>query len=650
MLAFLILFLLTLSGFIIVSFCKKDEQTIFKIAFGHIVGVVLFSFVTFLAAIATGLSVFNVGIGLIFSLLPLILLLRKNGLKTYLQNFKEKAISFQDIAFYFLLMILMYFFFERAVFQNKRGVFTGAAHNLGDLPLHLGIIYSFTDGDNFPPENPSFAGTRLTYPFMVDFVTACLAKLGSDVVEAIFWQNLFLIFSVILLLDYLVFKITNNKVAGKLSVLILFFCGGFGFVEFFRDYYKDGRGITEFLWNLPNDYTIRSSGLRWGNSLTTLFITQRSLLMGFPLTLGILTYIWWLFSSGKVERFVSFDNQNLETTRNSEITKIFLPAENLVSAVFFGLLAGSLVLIHVHSLLVLFLVCAVLFFFRIERWKEWILFGFSVCLVAVPQFLFLMSRSAVNTKNFIGWNFGWDKGDENFFIFWFTNLGLFIPLLLISLLLTLKNKESEKLIFYIPFALCFLIANVIKLAPWQWDNVKVLIYWFTGSLPFVALLLARMFEAKKPTMMFLALICLISLTFAGGLDVWRTASRQISYEVFSKDAVSIAEMIKQKTAPDALFLNAPTYNSAVVLSGRRSLIRYLAHLSSYGIDYGEREEDVKKIYKGSAEADLLIDKYGIDYVMISPEEYANLSLINEDYFQKFPIIAQIGAYKVYKVR
>jgi hypothetical protein len=647
MLAFLILFLLTLSGFIIVSFCKRGEEFTFKVAFGHIVGTVIFSYIVFLEAIFIGFSIFTAGVGLLISLLPLGLLLKRSTLQSLLGEFKEKkrTANFSDIAFYFLLMTLMYFFFERAFFQDKKGIFTGAAHNLGDLPLHLGIIYSFTDGNNFPPENLSFAGTRLTYPFMVDFVTACLAKLGSSVVEAVFWQNLFLIFSLILLLDYLVFKITNNKVAGKLSVLILFFCGGFGFIEFFRDYYKDGRGIVEFLWNLPNDYTIRSSGLRWGNSLTTLFITQRSLLMGFPLTLGILTYIWWLFSSNKEKQFERFDSQGVKTTDSIENFKYAK-----ISAVFFGLLAGSLVLIHVHSLLVLFLVCAVLFFFSIERWKEWTLFGFSVCLVAVPQFLFLMSGSAVNTKDFIGWHFGWDKGDENFFVFWFTNLGLFIPLLLVSLFLMLKNGEFGKLIFYIPFALCFLIANVMKLAPWQWDNIKVLIYWFTGSLPFVALLLARMFEVKKLAMMFIALICLISLTFAGALDVWRTVSRQINYEVFSKDAVSIAEMIKQKTTPDALFLNAPTYNSAVVLSGRRSLIRYPAHLSSYGIDCREREEDVKKIYKGSTEADSLIDKYGIDYVMISPEEYANLSLINEDYFRKFPLIAQVGAYRVYKVR
>jgi uncharacterized membrane protein len=123
--------------------------------------------------------------------------------------------------------------------------------------------------------------------------------------------------------------------------------------------------------------------------------------------------------------------------------------------------------------------------------------------------------------------------------------------------------------------------------------------------------------------------------------------------VFEPDSIKIAEQIKQKTAPRALFVNAPTYNSAVVLSGRRSLMRYVGHLSSYGIDYEPRESEVKRIYEGSAATENLLRKYGIEYVLISPEErsYAqtNNVRLNEDYFQKFPVVAEAGQYRVYKI-
>jgi uncharacterized membrane protein len=101
--------------------------------------------------------------------------------------------------------------------------------------------------------------------------------------------------------------------------------------------------------------------------------------------------------------------------------------------------------------------------------------------------------------------------------------------------------------------------------------------------------------------------------------------------------------------PNALFLNAPTYNSAVVLTGRQSLMRYPGHLASHGIDYGQRESDVKMIYAGGPQAEELMKKYGIDYVLISPEERSSLRP-NEMYFNRFPVLAEAGQYKIYKVR
>jgi hypothetical protein len=139
------------------------------------------------------------------------------------------------------------------------------------------------------------------------------------------------------------------------------------------------------------------------------------------------------------------------------------------------------------------------------------------------------------------------------------------------------------------------------------------------------------------------------LVLSGVLDVWRTASGQINYRVFDPEAVVVAERIKRSTPARALFLNAPTYNTATVLTGRRSLMRYPGHLGSHGIDYAERERDLKTIYSGSANAEELMRKYGIEYVLISPEERA-LVTPNERFFSKFPVVAEAGQYKVYKVK
>jgi hypothetical protein len=214
-----------------------------------------------------------------------------------------------------------------------------------------------------------------------------------------------------------------------------------------------------------------------------------------------------------------------------------------------------------------------------------------------------MTGSATRFGVFVAWHFGWSADKENFFAFYARNLGLFIPLLISGIYFVLMYKKAEKevespetndaekteigeqttanktklLIFYIPFLLCFIIPNVVRLAPWEWDNIKVLIYWFVGSLPFVAFILARMWQEKGVSKL-IAAAFIVSLTLSGAIDVWRVASRAVNYQVFEADNLKIAEQIKQKTAPNAMFLNAPTYNTAVVLSGRRSMMRFTGHL------------------------------------------------------------------------
>ncbi|MCU0240155.1 MAG: hypothetical protein MUC29_12000, partial [Pyrinomonadaceae bacterium] len=395
----------------------------------------------------------------------------------------------------------------------------------------------------------------------------------------------------------------------------------------------------DFLLKLPKDYTI-DDNFRWGNSLVVLFLTQRGLLFGLPLTLIVLTGIWNLFTQPK--------NDAPTTVAETHLNDVNRPLLIL------GLLAGLLPLIHVHSLAALFVVCGWLFFFRLDLWKTWLIFGGAVTALAVPELIWSLRGSASNLAQFIEPFFGWDAGKQNFIVFWAKNIGFFAPTLVGGLLLVLKEKrENERsrrlLIFYLPFVFLFIVSNTFKLAPWEWDNIKVLVYWFIGSIPFVALVLASLWEQKFALKM-LAIICLGCLCASGKIDIWRVISRQINYEVFSKDAVKIAEEIQAKVPSNALFLNAPTYNSAVVLSGRRSFMRYSGHLSSYGIDYIPRENEVKRIYEGSGLADELLRKNNIEYVLISPEEITNLEYVNQEFFDKYPKIAEVGVYKVYKVK
>ena len=64
--------------------------------------------------------------------------------------------------------------------------------------------------------------------------------------------------------------------------------------------------------------------------------------------------------------------------------------------------------------------------------------------------------------------------------FWLKNTGLFIPLLIVALVWKPDNYLVPRrlLLFYLPFTLCFIVPNFVKLAPWVWDNVKMFFYWW----------------------------------------------------------------------------------------------------------------------------------------------------------------------------
>lgn len=658
---------ITAGGLAITYLFEDDAPLLWRFAAGTVIGSAIFGTASFLLALFVGLNAGVVAAALIISLLPVVLIVRGPRRGAFdgdrakaMGKLKgasgAKALRFSYYAGFLLLFCL---FFSQTMYETAEGIFTGGSNNLGDLPFHLGVILGFTDGANFPPINPSWAGAKFSYPFVSDLITACFMKLGAPLREAMFMQNVAWAFALLVILERFVLKLVSDRLASKLAPALLFFSGGLGFIWFFGDFGSQAKGLVEFLAQIPKDYTIGDE-FRWGNSMVVLFMTQRSLLLGMPLTLIVLGVLWRIFTT--------------ETQRHGEEDKGVGPGfRPLLPLLIVGVVAGLLPLVHLHSLAVLFVVTAILFFFRWDKWREWIAFGAGVCVVAIPQLIWSMTGSATETSKFFEWHFGWDSRDANIIWFWVKNTGLFVPLIAVGIYLKFfpqsrKDAKEEKsegkkgeekkgeavfrghslLLFYIPFVLLFLISNSAKLAPWEWDNIKVLIYWWLGSLPFVAFAISWLWR-KSSGLKIVAAACFVLLILSGALDVWRTVSGAVKIRVFDADAVKIADRIKKGTPPNVMFLNAPTYNSAVVLTGRQSLMRYPGHLASHGIDYGPRESDVKMIYSGGPQAEELLRKYGIDYVLVSPEERSTMKA-NEAFFRKYPVFAEVGQYKVYKVR
>jgi hypothetical protein len=258
-------------------------------------------------------------------------------------------------------------------------------------------------------------------------------------------------------------------------------------------------------------------------------------------------------------------------------------------------------------------------------------------------------NSAVDAGKFFEWQYGWDRGKDDVIWFWFKNSGLFIPLTIAAILWRGKDRLVSRrlLIFLLPFSLCFIVPNVLKMAPWIWDNIKVLFYWWVGSAPLVALLLARLWrqgELKRVA----AILLFACVTLAGALDVAGILLKPNKYQVFDAAGVSFAESVKNGTEPRALIMHAPVHNHPVFLTGRRSLMGYPGHIWTHGLDYVQRESEIKRVYAGGPDAMFLLRKYNIAYAVVGPHE-RNLLNVNEEFFSKFEVVGEVSGYRLYKI-
>src|SRR4029079_17492296 len=88
------------------------------------------------------------------------------------------------------------------------------------------------------------------------------------------------------------------------------------------------------------------------------------------------------------------------------------------------------------------------------------------------------------------------NGDElakPFFIFWLLNFGLWVPIVLTLFGLAVRQlsetgtpkKIAPNAAFLLSALSIFLLAYLVRLAPWGWDNMKVLIWAYFLVLPFL---------------------------------------------------------------------------------------------------------------------------------------------------------------------
>ncbi|MCA1591269.1 MAG: hypothetical protein LC754_01135, partial [Acidobacteria bacterium] len=185
----------------------RDAPLPARLCAGACTGFAALGLMGFVLASLTGLTPASLSLTGVLAAAPLLLLARRDwrervgaGIVETLRAVRLAVVrpgkgATGILVFYLLAALLFWFVFDRAMYQHPGGVFTGVDNNIGDLPFHLSIVTGFAHGANFPPQHTEFAGVRLTYPFMIDFVAAMFVRAGASLEGALFWQNFVLALS-----------------------------------------------------------------------------------------------------------------------------------------------------------------------------------------------------------------------------------------------------------------------------------------------------------------------------------------------------------------------------------------------------------------------------------------------------------------------
>jgi hypothetical protein len=183
-------------------------------------------------------------------------------------------------------------------------------------------------------------------------------------------------------------------------------------------------------------------------------------------------------------------------------------------------------------------------------------------------------------------------GGEGALVFLLLNFGLFLPVTLLALWVAVRERRREALLLLVPALAVFAALFLVKLAPWEWDNTKVMLWCYVMVLPAVwDLALGRMRRWPRA-------LLLVGLLFSGAACVLAASVGRGPWlqvlDLREYDAVCAALREVETTR----VATAPTFNHPVALCGRPIVAGYPGHLWSHGLDSGAAEKGLARLMRG----------------------------------------------------
>src|SRR6266516_1529501 len=222
----------------------------------------------------------------------------------------------------------------------------------------------------------------------------------------------------------------------------------------------------------------------------------------------------------------------------------------------------------------------------------------------------------------------WNGVIAPFFQFWLTNFGLWIPLALALVGLCVwrawkagwrwGNKPPADVAFVLPAVAIFAVGYFFKTAPWDWDNLKLMVWGYFLILPFLWSDIIGRWAFPERAVTCIALFASGFITLLGGLSAGHPGFGLIERARLDHIGTALRPL-----PVEARFATYPTYNHPVLLQGRKVVLGYPGHLWTEGFDYGKANDQLTALMNGAANWRDAAKALGVRYIFWGQDEKTN---------------------------
>jgi hypothetical protein len=531
------------------------------------------------------------------------------------------------------------------IYCDGNDVKVQSPNNLGDLSLHLTYIRHFASGVPLWPDNPIEAFSKLRYPAGTDIFNAVLTCLGVDVIRGLVWTAVLASLAVFYAL---------YRWAGNFGIAAFLFNGGLASFPFLKGFhFLDYQGAANIAWkSIPLSMLVTQRGLLYAFPAAFLLLYQwrarffptydepalvrppegqpdavaalgprvpplpRWLEVSLYATMPLYHSHTFIALSIVLAVLFLLGDQSVSKATAWLVGLAVIPATFCVWIISDNFHAGSFIkwfpgwvnqagnemaMPFVNFWLVNFgaWVPLILFFIGITGLAFWKMFstpdfklpaGRAFLVPAIPLLLlaYLVKiriwESSGMPLRFLGW----------------------VLLLSLPFALVITGRWAWKqfrapsatmpvtVVFLLAAIAIFLLGYLVKLAPWEWDNIKIIVWAYLIILPFLWTDLIVHWPLSLRAVACLALFTSGFITLFGGLAAGKTG-----YGIADRNELDNVGAALKKLPADARFAGHPIWGSPVLLQGRKMVLGYPGHLWTQGFNYAETEKKLQALMLGA---------------------------------------------------